>query len=150
MSLVLDEVIPTPQQTEILYRQLMIRSNNISHKKIPELEEHAHFVSHHPYRAWYLVTDDKCVIGNVYVQFDNSIGLNCTVDITKQKISIILNMIMFKMSPLDAIPSVRHENYSLNVASSNSLLQKKLLNLGLVESQRTYTLDKKFIQNKKE
>ena len=150
MSLVLDEVIPTPQQTEILYRQLMSRSHNISHEKIPEIEEHAHFVSRHPYRAWYVVTDNKCVIGNVYVQFDNSIGLNCTVDITEQKISIILNMIMSKLSPLDAIPSVRYENYSLNVASSNGLLQKKLSNLGLVETQRTYVLDKKIIQNKKE
>ena len=138
----LEDIIPTAQQIEILYTQLKSRIHKVSHKKIPPLEDHKLFVKNNPYREWYIVKDKNCIIGNVYLQFDNSIGLNCKDDISEIQIKNILNLICSKVSPLEAKPSVRNGNFFINVASSNKLLQRKLSSIGLEETQRTYIIDK--------
>ena len=138
MSLVLDEIIPTPQQTDILYRQLMRRSNNISHVTLPSYESHKEFVANHPYRAWFIIHQNNIVLGNVYIQFDNSIGLNCFDEITETQIKATLDLVMNKFRPLDPVPSVRFGKFFLNVAASNIHLHNKLKILGLKESQRSF------------
>jgi hypothetical protein len=138
----LEKIVPTAEQIDILYIQLVNRVSSISHKEIPTLDEHREFVINNPYRAWFIIKDDGSAIGNIYVQLDNSLGLNCTDDITERKIGSILTMIMSELSPLEAVSSVRYGSYFLNVASSNLSLQKKLSNLGLMESQRTYVFAK--------
>ena len=137
----LEDIVPTTEQIKILYDQLKSRLHNISHKKIPPLEDHELFVKNNPYRAWYIVKDNDCIIGNVYLQFDNSIGLNCQDDISEIQIKIILNLICSKVSPLEAKASVRYGNFFINVASSNKSLQRKLSSIGLEETQRTYILN---------
>lgn len=141
MSLILETVVPTDEQINILYDQLIKRTHRISHKIIPTLDEHINFVIDNPYRAWFIVRDLNCIIGNVYVQFDNSIGLNCLDDIKESQLSDILYEISTKLAPLEGRPSIRYEGYFLNVSSSNVSLQKKLSNLGLIETQRTYAFD---------
>ena len=49
-------------------------------------------------------------------------------------------MTFAKLPPLEKIRSVRSSRYFLNVATSNKGLQNKPLNLGLIETQRTYVL----------
>ena len=137
----LEDVVPTTEQIEILYDQLKNRIHNISHKKIPTLEDHKLFIKNNPYRAWYIIKDSNCMIGNIYVQFDNSIGLNCKNDISEVQIKNIFNLIRSRISPLEAKSSVRSGNFFINVASSNKSLQRKLSSIGLEETQRTYILN---------
>ena len=43
---------------------------------MPSKKEHSRFVSAHPYRVWYLVYNNKSLIGSVYLHTDNSVGIN--------------------------------------------------------------------------
>ena len=134
----LDPVIPSDIQTELLYQQLRSRTNSISHRVLPSYDYHKEFVAQHPYRAWFIIKSKDLVLGNVYVQYDNSIGLNCCNQISEIQIKSILDLISIKLKPLAPIPSVRSSSFFLNVATSNTDLQKKLTNLGLIESQRSF------------
>ena len=137
----LEEVVPTEDQVKVLYQQLKNRKYNISHKIFPTYEKHKEFVKHHPYRAWFIIQKFKHSIGNVYIHFDNSIGLNCEKDITETQIQKVLSLILNKFTPLDASLSVRYGDFFLNVSSKNFALQKKLKKIGLIETQRTYIFD---------
>lgn len=139
----LDPVIPSDIQIELLYQQLRSRTSNISHRVLPSYENHKDFVAKHPYRAWFIIKSTDLVFGNVYVQYDNSIGLNCCNQISEIQIKSILDIISIKLKPLDPIPSVRSRNFFLNVATSNMELQNKLTNLGLIESQRSFVFQTK-------
>jgi hypothetical protein len=139
----LDPVIPSDIQTELLYQQLRSRTNSISHRVLPTYDNHKEFVAKHPYRAWFIIKSTDLVLGNVYVQYDNSIGLNCCNQISEIQIKSILDLISIKLKPLAPIPSVRSSNFFLNVAISNTDLQNKLTNLGLIESQRSFVFQTK-------
>ena len=139
----LDPVLPSDIQTELLYHQLRSRTNSISHRVLPSYDYHKEFVAQHPYRAWFIIKSKDLVLGNVYVQYDNSIGLNCCNQISEIQIESILDLISIKLKPLTPIPSVRSSNFFLNVATSNTDLQNKLTNLGLIESQRSFVFHKK-------
>jgi len=137
----LDLVVPDERQTKLLYQQLCARSYSISHVKSLSYESHKEFVDNHPYRAWFIIQKKNIVLGNVYIQYDNSIGLNCCDEITETQIKSILDVVTSKLRPLDPIPSVRAGNFFLNVAASNLNLQNKLKNLGLKESQRSFIFE---------
>ena len=74
--MIFETVVPTIEQIEILYGQLEERLHSISHKVMPSFDDHSTFVRNHPYRKWVIVKNKKKVIGNVYIQFDNSISLH--------------------------------------------------------------------------
>ena len=135
------EITPTLEQIEDLYIQLKERLYSISHKTLPSFNQHKNFVINNPYRAWFMINGASGSIGNVYVQSDNSIGLNCKDDININQIKAVLLMITNKLAPLHASASVRYGGYFLNVSTENTILQKKLLELGLIEVQRTYVID---------
>ena len=139
-NLELEAVLPSPSQTETLYQQLRARNHTISHKSLPSYDDHKEFVINHPYRAWFIIFLNKIALGNVYINHDNSIGLNCSDEISEAQIKKILNQITSEFHPLEAVPSVRIGKF-LNVASSNTILQEKLKNLGLIESQRSFIYD---------
>lgn len=136
----LEKIIPTSDQINLLYLQLKERSHNISHEALPSLEEHKYFVNNNPYRAWFIVKHKSTFIGNVYIQFDNSIGLNFGETTTAFNIQKILSLIYSKLSPLESVSSSRRGGYFINVSSSNILLQKKLNLIKCIEIQRTYIL----------
>ena len=135
-------VIPTSAQIETLYTQLKNRSHSISHKSVPSFDEHTEFVQNHPYRKWIIVKDTEIAIGNVYIQYNNSIGLNVDSLVSCVQINKILKGIYASHSPLPAVPSVRFGEFFLNVASDNKMLQKKLSSLGFSEVERTFVLSK--------
>ena len=72
----LEKIIPTSDQINLLYLQLKTRSHNISHKDLPSFEKHKNFVKNNPYRAWFVIRHETKYVGNIYIQFDNSVGLN--------------------------------------------------------------------------
>lgn len=120
----LEAVIPSDVQTELLYQQLGSRTSHISHRELSNYEDHKEFVAKQPYRAWFIIKSKNLVLGNVYLQYDNSIGLNCYDQITEAQIKSIQNLISIDLQPLDPIPSDRSDKFFLNVATSNIDLQK--------------------------
>jgi len=143
-------VIPTSAQIETLYAQLKHRSHNISHKSVPSFEQHTKFVQNHPYRKWIILKDSDVAIGNIYIQYDNSLGLNVDSSVSSEQIHKILEGIYKSNSPLPAVPSVRFGEFFLNIASKNKMLQKKLSNLGFCEIQRTFILPNYIIKEWKD
>ena len=135
-------VIPTLAQIETLYNQLKNRSHSISHKSLPGFDKHAEFVQNHPYRKWIIVKDKEIAIGNVYIQYNNSIGLNLNSLVSCEQIKKILKGIYASYSPLPAKPSLRSGEFFLNVATDNKILQKKLSSLGFSEVEKTFVLSK--------
>ena len=134
-------VVPTEDQTKLLYQQLCTRTYHISHFALPSYESHKEFVANHPYRAWFIIQQNYIALGNIYIQYDNSIGLTCYDEITKAQIRTILDLVTYKFRPLDPVPSVRVGKFFLNVAASNIHLQEKLKKLGLKESQRSFVFE---------
>mgnify|MGYP001301566232 FL=1 len=137
----LEPVIPDEGQIQLLYQQLIERTFSISHVRLPSFETHQEFVFNHPYRAWFIIKHKDIILGNVYIQYDNSIGLNCYDQITETQIKSILDLVSSKLQPLDPIPSVRVGKFFLNVAISNIDLQNKLKNLGFKESQISFIIE---------
>lgn len=133
-----EKIQPTLKQIQVLYEQLKLREHSISHTRLPTFNDHKHFVENNPYREWFLIEiNDKC-IGNIYIQFDNSIGLNCDDQISENHLKEVLNYIYEHFRPLKPIPSVRFKDFFVNVAASNLILQRKLIKVGFSEHQRTF------------
>ena len=135
-----EKVMGTEEQIEILYIHLKNRKYSISHKLLPQYQDHIKFVKNHPYRDWFIIKEAKEIIGNVYVHFDNSIGLNCTDEITEVQIGTVLQILTNTLKPLEPVPSVRSSGYFINVPTANTQLQEKLLHIGLVELQKSFQL----------
>lgn len=140
ISVKLERIIPTKDQINILYYQLEKRLHNISHKVFPSFKEHKYFVKNNPYRAWFIIKNKFKIIGNIYVQFDNSIGLNLEENINSNEIQKVLSLFCSKLSPLKSKSSSRGDKYFINLPSSNISLQKKLNSIKCKEIQRSYIL----------
>tara|TARA_Y100000589_G_scaffold267997_1_gene259646 strand:+ start:309 stop:770 length:462 start_codon:yes stop_codon:yes gene_type:complete len=148
-QILLDEIIPTEEQIVVLYDQLKSRSFGISHIDLPSFQVHKSFTEKNPYRKWFLVKLNDLYIGNVYLQYDNSIGLNLNEEISAEKIRNIIKIIYNRYKPLKSIPSVRIDKFYINVHSANSSLQEKLSKIGLLEIQRTFLISNIFDKNLK-
>ena len=149
MNIQLEKIIPKNDQIDRLFELLKKRINKISHEQLPLFKDHNKFVKNNPYRGWFIITRKKIDIGNIYIQYDNSVGLNFTDDLIAAEIDEIIKNIYSKMKPLKAIPSVRYKDYFFNVATSNLNLQKKLLNIGYSETQRSYIYTNSVREKKK-
>ena len=63
-------------QIDILFELISLREDGISHSEMPSFEEHRHFCLNNPYKEWFLIKSGREYLGNFYIQFDNSIGIN--------------------------------------------------------------------------
>lgn len=131
-------VIPTLAQIETLYAQLKNRSHNISHKILPSFDEHTEFVHNYPYREWIIMKDNGRAIGNVYIHFDNSIGLHFESSKYFDRVDEVLRFVNTSCLPLPAQPSMRIGEFFFRVSPDNRLLQERLSILGFREVERTY------------
>lgn len=138
ISMDFEKVIPTLVQIETLYAQLKNRSHKISHKNLPSFDDHTNFVRHHPYREWVIVKDNGRAIGNLYIHFDNSIGLHFESSKYFDRVNEVLRFVNTSSLPLPAEPSVRIGEFFFRVSSDNRLLQEKLSVLGFREVERTF------------
>ena len=134
-----EKIIPTSKQVNDLYELLLNRKNSISHDILPSLKEHNKFVLENPYIAWYLIHKRETLIGSLYLQTDNSIGLNIN-QATQQDVSEIISFINTHHKPLPSIKSVRRGEFFMNVASGNKHLIEILENLGKEEIQRSFVV----------
>ena len=134
----LERVIPSDKQIHKLFYFLESRSHFISHKDMPEYSGHEEFVQNNPYRVWYMVNLNNIFVADLYVQNDNSIGLNNFENLEVNAIREVLEILFIKITPLQAIPSKRFGKFFFRISSSNFILQKKIESLGYFSSEITY------------
>lgn len=134
----LEEIIPSDEQVQILYRLLESRKHPISHTILPSYEDHEAFVRDHPYRAWLLVRDADNYIGSVYVHTDNTIGVNLEGERVADCFDEVLDQVLEAYDPLPAVKSVRHGSFAINVAPTNRALISALETRGCAVAQVTY------------
>ena len=144
MPITLEPVTPSARHCEILYDQLRARRGAISHEIPPSYEEHCAFVARAPYRAWLLIENAAKAAGNIYIQYDNSIGLNNLEEFSASEIAEALDALRRDFPPLSAVKSVRYKNYFINVACKNENLKKKLEEIGCAPSQISYVVKDAF------
>ena len=134
----LERVIPSDKQIHKLFYFLESRSHFISHKDMPEYSGHEEFVQNNPYRVWYIVNLNRKCVANLYVQNDNSIGLNNFENLEVDVISKVLEILFSEVNPLNAMPSKRFGKFFFRISSSNFILQKKIGKLGYSPSEISY------------
>ena len=135
----LERVLKKPSQIKKLYKLLNKRKYFVSNSTKPSFSEHTRFVKAHPYRVWYLIEVDNIEIGSIYIQRDNSIGINL-LDEHNALLPAILQKLVLRWKPLKSIPSVRPAFFYINVPTANSSLQKEIKKMGGKHIQNTYTV----------
>ena len=73
---------------------------------MPDFNQHAEFVSNHPYQKWWIVRKENELIGSVYITTENAVGINLTCDNT-DFCKEIISWVISENTPLPPIPSVR-------------------------------------------
>ncbi|MDA9802503.1 hypothetical protein N9C26_00805 [Gammaproteobacteria bacterium] len=139
MSLTFEKIIPTQNQIDELFFLLNNRKYSISHTSMPSKNEHSEFVSAHPYRVWYLTYRNKNLIGSVYLQTDNSIGIDF-IEYRENDILSAIKYIKNNHKPLSSIKSVRRGEFFINVSSKNESFIKILKKLNKNEIQRSFLI----------
>ena len=139
MEIKFKKIIPTDAQIDELYVLLESRRYSISHSTISTKSDHADFVSKHPYVVWYILYKCSTLFGSVYVQFDNSIGINL-FEYNERDFLKIVDYIKDNHKPLHSIKSVRRNEFFINVSSENTNLIKILKDLNKDEIQRSFII----------
>jgi len=111
----------------------------ISTKEPPSYHTHAYFVTHHPYRYWWIIEQGGNLIGSLYFGNDNSIGVAIAKRFQRRRFAFIaIKMAMSAHPPLPGIPSVRPACYVANVAPHNQASAELFEKLGFKLLQMTY------------
>jgi hypothetical protein len=92
-----------------------------------------------PYIDWLLIYKDKNLLGSVYVQLDNSIGINLN-EPNKDDVLEVINYIKYNYLPSSQIKSMRSGDFFLNIASDNSTMIQILNELNKKEIQRSFLI----------
>ena len=138
----LEVICPNEKQIETLFSLLKLRQHGISHSTLPSYTSHKKFVLENPYRQWYLAWDSGHCRGSIYVQHDNSIGINLVPPYNAETLGEYLLLLESDIQPLPRIASVRSACFFINVSPNNKELVKKLEILGYKISQVSYFLKK--------
>ena len=140
MYLKFEKIIPNQSQIEELFSMLKHRRYSISHKNMPLFSEHNNFVQNNPYIVWYLIYKNKSGFGSVYINHDNSIGLNIIMDYSFEEIKKILQFIKKYHNPLPEKKSLRRGDFFINVSTKNKKLIKILREINKNEIQCSFLL----------
>ncbi len=140
MSLKFEKVLPDDTQIEKLFSILKNRRYSISHKNMPLFNEHKNFVNNNPYLEWYLIYKNESVFGSVYINHDNSIGLNLIMDYFKKDIKEIIQHIKDMHKPLTEKKSIRRGDFFINISPKNKKLIKILKEINKNEIQRSFNI----------
>lgn len=115
---------------------------NISHVKMPTMEEHHEFILKRAYRAWYVVaTGAGDFAGSVTLSYKNELGIVIRRYYRKRGLATeALKEIMRCHPPLAAIPAERQDRYVANIRAGNQASIALFEKLGAQLLQQTYTL----------
>ncbi len=139
-SLSLEPIVPSDIQAWELYELLKARQHHISHVSLPSYEEHVAFVFNNPYRCWYLICREGAVLGSLYVQFDNSVGIDFRNEVDSNDFRLVIELLRKMVQPMAPIASLRYKDFFFNVSHSNKKLQSCLEEIGYVPMQISYVL----------
>lgn len=128
------------KHVEDLYHLLRKRKHNISNLALPAFNEHRDFVLNHPYRFWYLVKKSESLVGSVYLNYENVIGLNFFSS-EKNVFIKTIKLITKLHDPLPPIKSVRSKNFIINVNPNNEILINALKSINFIHIQNTYSFE---------
>ncbi len=139
MAIIFKKLIPDEGQIENLYTLLSRRKHAISHDNLPSKKEHTHFVLNNPYIEWYLIYEEKNLLGSVYIHSDNSIGINI-IKPNKYIVESIISYIKKNHKPLDQIKSLRRGEFFLNVATDDFAMIEILDQLSKKKIQSSFVI----------
>jgi len=125
------------ERLKFLYNLLDTRKYSISHKNMPSFKDHVDFVYNHPYHKWFIIENQKVLIGSLYIHKDNSVG----VDVMKQFEILIPDILSFlekNFKPLPYIKSLRSKNFFFNLSPENIKLHNLFLSAGYRISQISF------------
>jgi hypothetical protein len=137
-DLIFELVLPTDKQIFVLFQLLENRKHKISHSATPAYSSHNKFVKNNPYRNWYLVKAVEEYIGNFYITTENTIGININDESMRRVTPEILSFVFNNYEPLPSIPSVRGDQFAINVSPTNTKLADILEEIGCTVIQTTY------------
>ena len=98
------KVKATEIQIRILYELLKKRKFSISNTTLPTYENHEFFVKKNPYIVWFIVYDYENPVGSVYLQKDNSIGINL-MKADLETVKAIIDFIKLEFNPITEVKS---------------------------------------------
>ena len=127
------------QDAKVLLKLLESRGYSISHHNLPTKDDHLLFVKSKPYRYWAIVLEDNLPVGTVYIQSNNSIGLNLLQQ-KKQLMHKILRHIKTSFNPLKEVKSKAPPYFYVNIAYANNKLGKILCELDASPIQVSYKI----------
>ena len=127
------------QDVKVLLKLLEKRDYSISHLNLPNKNEHLLFVKSKPYRYWAIVIEDNLPVGTVYIQSNNSIGLNLLQQ-KKQLTHKILRHIKTSFNPLKEVKSKAPPYFYINISYANNKLGKILCELDASPIQVSYKI----------
>ena len=111
-----EKISGNQRQKNILFKLLKRRKYKISHSQIPNISLHNNFVENHPYRAWFII-------------FDN-----------KENIELILNFIKSNFLPQNEVSSLIPPYFYLNISRDNFQLQGILDEMEISKLQVSYKI----------
>ena len=127
------------QDAKVLLKLLENRDYSISHLKLPSKNDHLLFIKSKPYRYWAIVLEDNLPVGTVYIQSNNSIGLNLLQQ-KKQLVYKILRHIKTSFNPLKEVKSKAPPYFYVNISYANNKLGKILCELDASPIQVSYKI----------
>ena len=126
---------------QMLRERLEERRLNISHANLPSRSRHIHFMRTRPYRAWYLIKANSSVVGQIWLNRQNEIGLTILKkERHKGYEKAAIMALISRHRPLPPIPSKRSGSFLANVNPNNRAVVGALRNLGAKILQHTYKL----------
>jgi len=118
---------------EFLYELLKQRESkhNISHRRMPNYNQHAKFVNSKPYAFWYIIIENEERVGSVYLTTLNEIGVSLVKG--KGLEEEVLKLII-KRHP--------RKRFFINISPKNKKLELLIKKFGFKMIQKTYEIDR--------
>lgn len=103
---------------------------SISHRKMPTYGQHLEFVRAHPYRHWYMIRNERDVVGSIYLTKANEIGIS---------VFRVHRHLGYARAAITALMA-RHpgEEFLANINPANAKSARLFESLGFHVCQKTY------------
>jgi len=134
-----EKIIPSDNQIKKLYLLLQKKKYPISHGQLPSRKIHHEFVLNNPYEQWYLISKVNKLCGAVYIQSDNSVGINL-INPNKDDVLMVINFVKKTHVPLPGAKSFKRKDFFVNISSSDIRMLEILNELGIKEIQRSFVI----------
>ena len=103
---------------------------SISHKKMPNYDEHVNFILSNPYTIWYIIEYEGEKTGSIYLSKQDEIGIFLVDNSLYDKIGKSIIKLLFKNNP--------RKRYFAKTSPQNKKLQNFFVNNGFIGLEYTY------------